>query len=551
MIPACLPKKSLLLRRNRCKGVKDRVIKDSWLYWAGVLLLIPALLINLGLLAFIDDEGIRSLVAMEMRFSGDYITPTMHGDYYYNKPPLYNWFLLVFFTIFGRFDEFVARFPTVICLLGYAVTIFYFFKKHYSTKVAFLNAFFLITCGRMLFWDSMLGLIDTCFSWVIFTLFMWVYHHFRSEKWYTLFAGAYFLGAIAFLLKGLPAVVFLGFTLLAWFIYKRSFKKLFSLQHILGGLIFILIVGGYYLAYYFKNPDIERVFATLFSESSRRTITNYGIGDTILHIFSFPFEMIYHFLPWTLLVIYFIRRDIKKLILQDEFITYNLLIFLANIILYWTSPQVYPRYLLMMAPLIFSSYVYLHQIHRQENTWQYRFLSKLFLVVCILIALGSLATFFLDRPLDIPYRTLKGVALFLGLGSLAYLYYRQVEQRMVILVLFLVVFRIGFDLFVLPDRNQNDYGDECRISAIETGDSLSKESFFVYGITPYQAATSFYMTRAYGEIIRQKIGDFRAQDYYLIDPRFYPELPYREIKRVKVRHGDMKYYVIGQLPINQ
>lgn len=539
------------MRRNRCKGVKDRVIKDSWLYWAGVLLLIPALLINLGLLAFIDDEGIRSLVAMEMRFSGDYITPTMHGDYYYNKPPLYNWFLLVFFTIFGRFDEFVARFPTVICLLGYAVTIFYFFKKHYSTKVAFLNAFFLITCGRMLFWDSMLGLIDTCFSWVIFTLFMWVYHHFRSEKWYTLFAGAYFLGAIAFLLKGLPAVVFLGFTLLAWFIYKRSFKKLFSLQHILGGLIFILIVGGYYLAYYFKNPDIERVFATLFSESSRRTITNYGIGDTILHIFSFPFEMIYHFLPWTLLVIYFIRRDIKKLILQDEFITYNLLIFLANIILYWTSPQVYPRYLLMMAPLIFSSYVYLHQIHRQENTWQYRFLSKLFLVVCILIALGSLATFFLDRPLDIPYRTLKGVALFLGLGSLAYLYYRQVEQRMVILVLFLVVFRIGFDLFVLPDRNQNDYGDECRISAIETGDSLSKESFFVYGITPYQAATSFYMTRAYGEIIRQKIGDFRAQDYYLIDPRFYPELPYREIKRVKVRHGDMKYYVIGQLPINQ
>lgn len=531
--------------------MKDLVIKESWLFWAGVILLIPALLINLGVLAFIDDEGIRSLVAMEMKLSGDYITPTMHGDFYYNKPPLYNWLLLVFFTLFGRFDEFVARFPTVLCLLAYAATIFYFFRKHYSTKVAFLNAFFLITCGRMLFWDSMLGLIDTCFSWVIFTLFMLVYHNFKEEKWYTLFAGAYLLGAIGFLLKGLPAVVFLGFTLLTWFIYKRSFKRLFSIQHVLGGLVFLVIVGGYYLAYYLKNPDLERVFATLFSESSKRTITNYGIGDTILHIFSFPFEMIYHFLPWTLLIIYFIRRDIKKLILQDEFITYNLLIFLANVILYWTSPEVYPRYLLMMAPLVFSSYVYLHQIHKGENTWQYRFLSKLFLVVCALIALGSLTTFFIDRPLDIPYRTLKGLALFLGLGSMAYLYYRQTESRMVILVIFLVIFRIGFDWFVLPDRNQNDYGDECRISATEIGDSLQKESLFVYGITPYQAATSFYMTRAYGKIVKRKMGDFNARAYYFIDPRYYPELPYKEIERVKMRHGDLKYYVIGQLPINQ
>ncbi len=539
------------MRRNSYDGVKDLIIKESWLYWAGVILLIPALLINLGVLAFIDDEGIRSLVAMEMKLSGDYITPTMHGDYYYNKPPLYNWLLLVFFTLFGRFDEFVARFPTVLCLLGYAATIFYFFRKHYSTKVAFLNAFFLITCGRMLFWDSMLGLIDTCFSWVIFTLFMWVYHHFKTEKWYTLFAGAYLLGAIGFLLKGLPAVVFLGFTLLAWFIYKRSFKRLFSIQHILGGLVFLTIVGGYYTAYYLKNPDLERVFATLFSESSRRTITNYGIGDTILHIFSFPFEMIYHFLPWTLLIIYFIRRDIRQLILRDEFITYNLLIFLVNIILYWTSPEVYPRYLLMMAPLVFSSYVYLHQLHKEENTWQYRFLSKLFLVVCVLITLGSLSTFFIDRPLDIPYRTIKGLALLLGLGSLAYLYYKQHDSRMVILVLFLVVFRIGFDWFVLPDRNQNDYGDECRISATEVGDSLKNESLFVYGITPYQAATSFYMTRAYGKIVRRKVGDFNTKDYYFIDPRYYPELPYQELGKVKMRHGDLKYYVIGQLPINK
>ena len=65
---------------------------NKWFYIAAIFLLLPALLINLGILTFIDDEGIRSLVALEMKLSGNYITPTLNGEFYYNKPPLYNWF---------------------------------------------------------------------------------------------------------------------------------------------------------------------------------------------------------------------------------------------------------------------------------------------------------------------------------------------------------------------------------------------------------------------------------------------------------------------------
>ena len=89
----------------------------KWLYGFAVLLLFPALLINLGLIAFIDDEGIRSLVALQMKFSGNYITPTLFGEYYYNKPPLYNWILLAFFEFTGIANEWTARIPTLIFLL--------------------------------------------------------------------------------------------------------------------------------------------------------------------------------------------------------------------------------------------------------------------------------------------------------------------------------------------------------------------------------------------------------------------------------------------------
>jgi len=98
--------------------------RNTLLYILGILLLFPALLINLGLLTFIDDEGIRSLVALEMKLSGNYITPTLHGAFYYNKPPLYNWILLLYFNLLGQINEFTVRIPTIaefvrICADGF------------------------------------------------------------------------------------------------------------------------------------------------------------------------------------------------------------------------------------------------------------------------------------------------------------------------------------------------------------------------------------------------------------------------------------------------
>jgi len=79
--------------------------RNKLLYVLSILLLFPALLINLGLMTFIDDEGIRTLVALEMKLSGNYITPTLHGEFYYNKPPLFNWILLGYFKLLGQINE--------------------------------------------------------------------------------------------------------------------------------------------------------------------------------------------------------------------------------------------------------------------------------------------------------------------------------------------------------------------------------------------------------------------------------------------------------------
>ncbi|MDF1863942.1 MAG: glycosyltransferase family 39 protein [Saprospiraceae bacterium] len=539
---------------------KDQIQK--WLYRIAIFLLFPALLINLGLIAFIDDEGIRSIVALEMKISGNYIAPTLFGEYYYNKPPLYNWILLAFFELSGVINEWSARIPTLLFLLLYASTVFYYFRKHFSTKIAFLNAFALITCGRILFWDSMLGLIDICFSWVIFLMFMIIYHAFQKKEFYKLFGWAYFLTALAFLLKGLPALVFLGTTLLTLFIFQRQFKKLFSLPHLFGGLIFFTILSGYYLAYDQYN-SLENIFTTLFNESSKRTFVKYGWTETILHLFTFPFEMTYHFFPWSIFIIYFFTKpqNLKgvfnkgfnskldrwgtfQLIRKNEFLTYNLLIFFTTILVYWTSVEVYPRYLLMHAPLIFSAFFFLHYENKKEQTPLFNFFDRLFFIFCIFATLASIIPIFLPETQDFNYLYIKVLGLFLALGALTYLYQKLKTERLVILVLVLLVIRIGFNWFVLPNRLIIEWSTQMRESSIEVGQKF-KPLYSYKSSVGLQPANGFYLTRETGNILESHYEKFDTSAYYLIHENFRFHVNFKQYGKFKMMNKNL--YYIGKI----
>ncbi len=517
------------------KGMKA-LFKNYGLFVIPLLLLPAALLTNLGVMTFIDDEAIRALVALEMDLSGNYITPTLHGAFYYNKPPLFNWILLLFFHLSCQFDELTARLPTVLALLGYGLTVFWVFRKQYNLQTGFLAAFTLITCGRILFWDSMLALIDITFSWVTFSLFFAVYYFFSRQRWWALFVVSYLLTAVGFLLKGLPAGVFQGITLLAYFSYRGSFKKLISLQHAAGIAVFALLIGAYYWVYLQYN-DLDTVFATLFRESSKRTVVDHGLGRTILHLFTFPFEMVYHFMPWSLLAVYFLNRNAVRLVREDRFLEFLAVAFFSNILIYWSSPGIFPRYLLMFVPLVFGIALRLHEWHERRESWHFRFVQGAFLVLVIAIALGSWAPLFIERLSVVPYRT--PVVLSLGLAMVGLLIWLlpKPERRLPGMVIALLLFRIGFNWFVIPDRNRHDYGDSCRESSKEVGRNYREEKMYVYRNTDMQPTNSFYLTRERGAIIPRRWGNYDKNALHLIDPVEYPKVSYEKVDKIYVRHG--------------
>ena len=411
------------------------------------VLFFPAYLINLGIVPCIEDEAIRGLVAFEMLERGDLVTPTVGGDLYLKKPPLFNWILIVVHQMTGDFSEVTLRIPVILSIILYALTIFFFVRREFGTRAGLLNALVFVTLGRILFYESLHGLIDITFSWFTYSLFMIGYYFRRKERYLALFLTAYGITAISFLLKGLPSLVFLGATLLVLFWSRSRWVKLISWQHLAGILLFIAVVGGYYAVYFTRNDIGQgRILEVMLGELTRRTVIRFGIWKTVLHLFTYPFEMIYHFLPWSILVILLFKKGIVRNTREHPFLRYNALLFLLNIIPYWTSPESFPRYILMLVPLLMTILLYHYSRSKEADDAYYRITGISFGIILVLAAMATLVLMFFPTTKGLSYIRVISPALFISLLAVSYFYWKMKPLRILWLVIALFILRIGFGL---------------------------------------------------------------------------------------------------------
>ncbi len=438
-----------------------------------IVLSVPAFLMYLGLLPFIPDEAIRALVSLEMMQSGDYVTPTLGGDLYIKKPPLYNWIIAGFFHVSGQPNEFFMRLPVILFLLIYIFTIYHFVRKELGTRMGILVALMFLTNGRILFYESEHGLIDITFSWLTYMLFMLSYGFMKQERYLSLFLSAYAITAVSYLMKGLPSLVFLAISLLVLFISQKKFRMLFNWRHFAAMGLFVLIVGVYYLAYFHRN-DIppESLFSALMGETTRRTVIRFGWVRTLTHLFTFPLEMFYHFLPWTILAaLLFVRGSLRK-IRSHPFLWFNALIILFNVIVYWTSPEVHPRYILMLIPPFFTLLLYLYFDLKKDGNQLCKWIEYILGAVLIILSLGMLFPLFVDPVRKFPMIGLISISLLLTLALITYNYWKQEPVRLFWIVIALLVIRTGFNLVILPAR----YMEAKEVHSREIAKHIGKET---------------------------------------------------------------------------
>lgn len=532
--------------------VLDFLKRNPWFFYAFcIAMLFPALLWHLGFLAinFPTDEPTRALVAMEMIVSGNYITPTINGEFYYNKPPLYNWIIIAFYRMAGNYSEFTLRLPMVISLLMFGLTIFLFVRKHLGNKQAFIVAILFITSGRILFWDSFLGLIDITFSWLVYSSFMLIFYFHSRQKYLALFLVSYLLTAITFMMKGLPSLVFQGITLLVFFSYNREFKKLFNWRHFAGIGLFLIIVGAYYLAY-FRYNSLDNVFTTLFSESEKRTIVNYGWVRFVTHLFTFPLEMFYHFFPWSVLWVFFFTRKFRKGLHEHPFLRFNFLVFIFNIIIYWTSPESYPRYIFMLFPPLFTILVFMFFEDLAKNGIRSRIVEYFLLGVMILGAVAAIPMPILEQTGFVDHAWLKAGVMFATMLILIFFYLKIKDQRMIIFAAGMLMLRVGFDWFIIPPR-YNDFQVHKEMS-VRAAEVTGSGKLFIYRNSETEHATTFYITMTKQQLLKRKDEGFNTTDYYYLDPRLMPKEYYKTIYDFQLYRHDqpLKIVRLNQLGVN-
>lgn len=512
-----------------------------------IIFSIPAFFINLGLLALFADEPTRANVALEMILSKNYAVPTIGAEYYYNKPPFYNWILAGIYQLSGNYSEFTTRLPAIIPMFLFAFTIYFsvsYFLK--DKRIAAISGILLLTNGRMLIYDSMLGHIDIFYSWLTYSSFMLIFYFLQKKNWFLLFFISYLITAITFLSKGLPSIVFQGFTLIAILAYTKNFKKLFSWQHILSGLICVLIIAAYFWNYYQYNPNLEGYFSTIWDQSSRRTASEFGVWQSLTHIIIFPFEHVGHLFPASLLLLFCFHKNFLTGIKNNPFLTFISIVFLANIWVYWLSPQTRPRYLLMLYPLLFIIWSHAYFTYREKLPGINSFFNKLMLILAVMVSLCIPGALFFDLQQYVPYLLPKVIVLSVAGGLISYTIYQLKTGKIFAFISLLIIVRFAFSWFVIPHRFEHLEDRKYRDAAIEMGNISKNQPFYLYKYhpseldIPHHDRLIFYIQRSRMQQVKftealSKPGYYFTFDKDLVNPKATLVKTYRNLKLYQVK----------------
>ena len=129
--------------------------------------------------------------AKEMIAAGDYLSPRIFGNYWYDKPILFYWELIAAFQLFGMSDFAARLFPALFAVIGVLMT-YGFGTKLYGRCAGIFSA--VILALSVEYWYLAHAIITDMTLWVTVSLtLMSFYHGYETGKgryYYLAFAAA-------------------------------------------------------------------------------------------------------------------------------------------------------------------------------------------------------------------------------------------------------------------------------------------------------------------------------------------------------------------------
>lgn len=194
-------------------------------------------------------ESNYALTAKEMVLSGDWMSPQIYGQYWFDKPVMIYWFIALSYKLFG-FTDFAARLPSAL-FGALSVGLLYSLVKVISGR-RLLAAWSAIILGTSLqFWVLAHGIVtDMVLMYATIGTMIYAYRGLTEER-VKYMVIAYAFAGVGMLTKGPVAIVLPGLLLMVYALLMRSgamLKRLFPWQGILAFLAVILPWYGYMYA---------------------------------------------------------------------------------------------------------------------------------------------------------------------------------------------------------------------------------------------------------------------------------------------------------------
>jgi 4-amino-4-deoxy-L-arabinose transferase-like glycosyltransferase len=293
------------------------------------------------------DEGRYAEVAREMVINNDWVEPTLYGVDYLRKPILFYWLLAFSFKLFG-FNEWAARgVPALFGLLG-VLTTYFFVKKTAGEKEAWLASILLATNIWYLQVSRYL-LIDAVFTFFLVLGFYLFYLGHTSEKNKNAYYFSFYLSlALAFLAKGLAALVITGISLFLYLlITKRVKQTLLEMNPALGTALFLIVTLPWLILISLHEPEFLQFFF-VHEQFTRFASGNFEHQKPFYYYFVALFLI---FLPWILFLplIKKMAGALKHRVASLDF--YVLVCALVVLFFYSASKTKLPTYILPCIPL--------------------------------------------------------------------------------------------------------------------------------------------------------------------------------------------------------
>lgn len=302
------------------------------------------------------DEGAFSEATREMLLSHNFITTYLNQDLRFDKPILIYWLQAISVTFFGS-NEFAFRLPSAIAATFWALGIYWFVKKYFDEKIAFLSTFFMVTSLQITI-IAKAAIADALLNMFIAYSMFFIYIYFESrEKKYLYFSFASI--AFGFLTKGPVAILIPLATTFIYLLIKKDLKLFFkTVFDIKGILIFSIIALPWYILE-FHDQGIKFINGFFLKNNIKRFRAPFE-GHHGSLFYYVPIVLI-GLLPYTSLFIKALSKI--KFWFKNDILLFSSIWFLFVFIFFSLSGTKLPHYVIYgYTPLFFMMALYVKEI---------------------------------------------------------------------------------------------------------------------------------------------------------------------------------------------